>query len=136
MSGSIPTIDVTEVLASDAGANGIGYLNLGTTPGTIRLKFPPEALADLPYVAMSLLSEAKAKAAGPGIYHTYILDRLDVIEDVTLSDTLILRFVLEAGHRGASVVFEFPSEVVDQLADGIAALRQQGAYAQSSKSSH
>ena len=130
-------IDVAEVLGGGSSADGsTGFLDMKTKDGrVVRLNFQHDTLAELPYIVMPISSGAQTKAMGADYVHTYVIDSLDVIEDVTVPDTLMLRIFFDAGRR-VSTVFEAPPSIVDQLADGIAALRQQGSYATSSKSSH
>jgi hypothetical protein len=130
-------IDVVEVLDCGSSEDGsTGFLDLKTKDGRIvRLNFQHDTLAQLPYIVLPLSSEVQTKAMGPDYVHTYVIDELDVIEDVTVPDTLILRMFF-GRDRKAGTVFEAPPSVVDQLADAIAALRQEGPYAGSSKRSH
>ena len=133
-SESPTTIEVIKFLDGNTSEDGTTtWINLETQSGPLRLQIPYLPLAALPYILLPLVQEANAKTAGPGEVHTFVIDQLDAIEDSTLPNTLILRFGLA---KGMNLVLEIPPELVDALADGIAALKQSGPYSLSSKSAH
>jgi hypothetical protein len=128
----LQTIDVVKFLEGDVSQDGSsGWIDLETDGKRTRLKMDNAALGALLYILLPLASKANSRKLGPGNVHTFVIDRLDVIEDDSAPNILILRFCL---GRDSEVAFEIPSELVDGLADGIAAYKREGPYSLTPKS--